>query len=221
MHYDILHVAPDPYAEYCPQCNAVSMFKRHYLQPPPRIGHRFQNSSDCLTCAIFANICLCCGYLTFDYVKQGTSVYYQTRTRIYPTAWPHDIPMPNPDMPESIKNIYTEAAQIFEHSPRAAAILLRLCLQELLKSCGFKGSVHKMIEQAKINNIDLDIRTMMDACRTLGNKSAHEAQQLVDKIEDMRLIFKALNIITTATHTYQREKSELTTALSKHSEITA
>lgn len=204
------------FSEYCPQCKAVSRFEKYALNVHFSEQYKIIHSKDKAWCKIIANKCVCCDYLTFDHEKNEKESYSITTTRVYPQEFPADIPQPNMDMPDAVRDLYNEAALIFNSSPRSAAILLRLCLQYLLRSCGFKGTIYKMLEQAKKEkNIDIDIQTIMDACRKLGNKSAHEANQLTDDIKNMKLMFKALNIISSAILTYKREKGELASKLSE------
>src|SRR5690554_5373063 len=48
-------------------------------------------------------------------------------------------PFPNPEMPESVRKLYLEAASISNKSPKGAAALLRLSIQLLCKELGEKG----------------------------------------------------------------------------------
>ena len=49
------------------------------------------------------------------------------------------IPPPNPDLETEIQDDYQEAASIVNKSPRAAAAILRLCVQKLCKQLGQPG----------------------------------------------------------------------------------
>ena len=48
-------------------------------------------------------------------------------------------PNPNADLPNDVRKDYEEARAILEHSPRAAAALLRLALQRLMNELGLPG----------------------------------------------------------------------------------
>src|ERR1035437_6535457 len=58
--------------------------------------------------------------------------------------------LPNQDLDKEIIGDYTEAAMIFQDSPRAAAALLRLALQKLCKQLG-----------EKVDNINDDIKNLV------------------------------------------------------------
>ncbi len=61
--------------------------------------------------------------------------FYPTSTIVEP---------PNEDLNDGIKRLYNEAAEIKDKSPRAAAALLRLALQELCKQLGGKRKGYKL-----------------------------------------------------------------------------
>lgn len=156
--------------------------------------------------------CLKCKNVFIDRlieIENASSGTYDLQ-RIYPPNAPTDIPQPNDDMPEDIKQLYNEAASIFNLSPRSSSILLRLCVQRLLKICGYKGkTINGMLEDAKKAGVDIDLLTMMNACREIGNFSAHEATNLPqDKLEKTKILFRALNIIVSHHQTWEKNKKE-------------
>lgn len=55
------------------------------------------------------------------------------RSESWELLWPYSstAPMPNPDMPEEVKNLYEEARSVADLSPRAAAALLRVSIEKL------------------------------------------------------------------------------------------
>ena len=102
-------------------------------------------------------------------------------------------PPPNNDMPDNVKGIYREAAAIANKSPRAAAALLRLVLQELCKTLGCKGdNLRKQIERlAESGKVSSDVIKAADIVRLVGNDAVHPDRVGVD-IENAPDVAKAL-----------------------------
>ena len=72
---------------------------------------------------------------------------WEHETLIHPRAL--SAPPPQQGMPEKIVEIYNEARSISGQSPRSAAALLRLCLEELLKDQKVgEGKLNTMIGSA-------------------------------------------------------------------------
>lgn len=67
----------------------------------------------------------------------GKSTFWVIDTMYYPDTG--NAPFPNPEMPESVKKLYNEAASVQMKSPRGAAALLRLGIQVLCKELGETG----------------------------------------------------------------------------------
>ena len=53
--------------------------------------------------------------------------------------WMTNLPEPNEDLSDDIKEIYNEARNIYRESPRASCALLRLAVQNLCVAVGEKG----------------------------------------------------------------------------------
>ena len=81
----------------------------------------------------------------------------------------------NDDMPDNVKRIYDEAAAVANKSPRAAAALLRLALQELCKSLKCKGdNLQKQIERlAESTPVSSDVIKAANIVRLVGNDAVH------------------------------------------------
>jgi len=62
---------------------------------------------------------------------------YEQERMIVPNEAP--VPPPHVDLPEHCRAEYDEARDIAARSPRAAAALLRLCVQKLMVELGEKG----------------------------------------------------------------------------------
>ncbi|MCF4991622.1 DUF4145 domain-containing protein [Pseudomonas gessardii] len=91
---------------------------------------------------------------------------------IYPNA--SIAPPAEPDMPSDIKIDFEEARLVFNHSPRAAAALLRLCVQKLCqKLLGKKGDIHKQIGELVELGLPSRVLKAFDTIRIFGNESVH------------------------------------------------
>lgn len=98
---------------------------------------------------------------------------------------PAGVPNPIKDMPSSIKDIYKEAASIANKSPRAAAALLRLALEKLLKDeLEVKGkSLNERIKNLYSSGAPGNIIKIMDIIRITGNDGIHDGNLGVIDIE--------------------------------------
>ena len=110
-------------------------------------------------------------------------------------------PPPNNDMPDNVKDIYREAAAIANKSPRAAAALLRLVLQELCKTLGCKGdNLRKQIERlAESTPVSSDVIKAANIVRLVGNDAVHPDRVGVDIENDSGVVpalFYFINLIT-------------------------
>src|SRR5690606_26564134 len=81
---------------------------------------------------------------------------------------------PSTDMPAVVKDLYDEAANVFQDSPRAAGALLRLALQHLLGEVGGAGkNINDDIKLIVASGVDLQTQKALDIIRVFGNSSAH------------------------------------------------
>ena len=110
-------------------------------------------------------------------------------------------PPANDDMPGSVKKIYSEAAAVANQSPRAAAALLRLALQEFCKLQGC--SEGNLIEQIKCletkKGLPARVVKAMDALRLTGNDAVHPDKVGIDIAKTPDIIpklFRFINLIT-------------------------
>jgi Domain of unknown function (DUF4145) len=91
---------------------------------------------------------------------------------VYPPTR-HDIE-PNPDLDPNIEAIFNEAREVFGTSPRAAAALLRLCLQGLCKQLGTSGrTVDEDIGELVAKGLPVAIQQALDLVRVVGNHAVH------------------------------------------------
>lgn len=80
--------------------------------------------------------------------------------------------LPHEDMPKECFKIFSEAQLILNLSPRSSCVLLRLCLEQLLRSLGFnQNRLVEQIQKAAPNGSD--IKKYLEACRLVGNAFVH------------------------------------------------
>lgn len=115
-------------------------------------------------------------------------------TMIYPDHG--TAPPGNPDTPEDVLKLYSEAASIASKSPRAAAALIRLAVQVLCKHLGQPGkNINDDIGELVKNGLPPRVQKSLDAVRVTGNNAVHPGQIDVDDPQVVASLFSLLNII--------------------------
>jgi len=120
-------------------------------------------------------------------------------------------PFPPEDMPEKVKEIYIEAREIQNKSPRATAALLRVAIEELVKLSGVKGNLNKAIGKLVKRGMPPDIQKALDVVRVIGNDAVHPANRmdLKDDKETVTLLFNLVNLINNFVISQRRQIDEL------------
>jgi hypothetical protein len=108
-----------------------------------------------------------------------------------------NLPMPNDDMPEKVKDIYLEARDVFPCSAKAAAALLRLAVQKLCVDLGGTGeNINNDIAKLVQQGLPVKIQQALDAIRVIGNNAVHPGTiDLNDNPEMAALLFWFINVI--------------------------
>ena len=105
-------------------------------------------------------------------------------------------PFPNPEMPESVKKLYLEAASIHTKSPRGAAALLRLAIQVLCTELGEKGkNINDDISNLVKKGLPIIVQQSLDTVRVTGNDAVHPGQINTDDQDTVSKMFELINII--------------------------
>lgn len=105
-------------------------------------------------------------------------------------------PLPNLEMPESVKKLYLEAASIHTKSPRGAAALLRLSIQILCKELGESGAdINKDIGNLVKKGLPELVQQSLDVVRVTGNDAVHPGQIDTDDPETVKKLFELVNVI--------------------------
>ena len=179
--------------------------------------------------AMLENTCMACGAHFYDYVynlitpiqtgygERGNGHHHIGLQRIHPYQLPANLPQPNDDLPEPIRDIFIEAAHIFAHSPRAAAALLRLALQQLLEHCGYnskckgKADINNMIAAAVADGVPTHIQQFMDITRVQGNAAAHGNDLALnpdERRDNAEYLFTVVNTVAEHLITHPRQAQE-------------
>lgn len=115
---------------------------------------------------------------------------------IYPLAT--NLPEPNDDLKENIKQIYNEARNIYRESPRASCVLLRLAIQELCVQLGEKGgNLNEAIANLVKKGLSPLVQKSLDFVRVVGNNAVHTGKiQIEDSLEIASSLFHLINFIS-------------------------
>ncbi|MBS1527613.1 MAG: DUF4145 domain-containing protein [Bacteroidetes bacterium] len=122
-----------------------------------------------------------------------------------------NVPIPNSDLPESVIDLYNEAKDILNQSPRSAAALLRLAIEELLKyiSKSDKSINHNIAKLVK-EGLAPKIQKALDILRVIGNSAVHAGQiDINDNPEIANSLFVLINVIADDMITKPKEIDEL------------
>jgi hypothetical protein len=106
-------------------------------------------------------------------------------------------PPANPDLPSDARASYDEAAGIAARSPRGAAALLRLSVQQLCIHLGLPGkNLNEDIAALVSQGLNPDVQLALDSLRVVGNNAVHPLEmQLEDDVETASSLFAAVNFI--------------------------
>ena len=129
---------------------------------------------------------------------------------VYPQNSP--IELPNPDMPDDIKNDYLEARAIFNLSKRGSLALLRFALQKLLMELGGDGkSINADIAYlVKEKGLDPGIQKAMDSLRVFGDQGVHPLELDMSNDDEITpILFTFLNLIVDAMITQPKVIDEI------------
>jgi hypothetical protein len=105
-------------------------------------------------------------------------------------------PSPNSDLDPNIEKDFQEAREVLDISPRAAAALLRLGLQKLMKQLGRPGKdINTDIAALVKDGLRPDVQQALDIVRVTGNDAVHPGQIDTDDLAAVLSLFELLNII--------------------------
>ena len=183
----------------CPHCNTVSLmdFKRvNYSGMESGFGAKKPFWGDS-----WVGIATC-------YNCQRKSIFIN-KQYVYPDIVAEE---PNPDMPESVKQLYNEAGLIYNKSPRAASALLRLAIDRLCNELGETDrDINKNIGALVKKGLPETVQKALDVVRVVGNKAVHPGQIAfdVDDKATATMLMRLLNIIVERMITEPKEIDSL------------
>jgi hypothetical protein len=143
----------------------------------------------------------------------GLGLPLYSGTLLYPSACL--APPYHPDLPEHIRGDYEEARLICAQSPRAAAALLRLCVQKICNHLlGKEGDINKQIGELVQKGLPRHAQQALDAVRVIGNESVHPGTMDLNDTPELALaLFRLINLIVQNCITDPREAAEIFSSL--------
>lgn len=178
---------------HCPHCNTYANMRWSIIRAV---------NLDTFIVDLTVAYCTSCG----DYSL------WMTSEMIYPDY--ASIEQPNVDLPEEVKKLYMEAAQIKDKSPRAAAALLRLAIEKLASHILAEkdtGSLNKNIGELVKIGLNKKIQQAFDIVRITGDDQIHDlgAINLEEKPDNVDILFSLINLIARELITEEKEISAL------------
>jgi hypothetical protein len=154
----------------CPHCT-VAFFENRKV-------HRFARDGQAIDWWYQTDKCPSCREWIIEVTNSADANNFPIGWRmIYPVSSSRG-PVP-PSVPTEIAEDYVEACNVISISPKASAALSRRCLQNILRSHGYKAKqlwqeIDLLLNEANTSKaIPTNLRVTIDAIRHLGNFSAH------------------------------------------------
>jgi hypothetical protein len=123
--------------------------------------------------------------------------------------WPPALggPAVHPDAPHIVATIYAEAQAVAPASPRSAAALMRLALEQLVNDLEpGDDSLHDKTGRLRARGLDQLVVDAMDVLRVFGNNGAHIGEiDLADDRGTVDSLFQILNMVVE--HVITRRKA--------------
>lgn len=165
----------------CPHCQTLSLM--HFE------SHKFQEDINALSSQThFKNILYiarCCNC--------GKKIVWIDNEYIYPNIIAEEV---NPDLPESVKQLYNEAGLIYNQSPRAACALLRLAIEKLCHELGETADkINDNIAALVKKGLSPKVQKALDLVRVVGNNAVHPGKIAfdVDDITTAKSLMRLVN----------------------------
>lgn len=131
--------------------------------------------------------------------------------------WPvrGGVEQPNSDLSAEIQSDYAEAASIVQQSPRAAAALLRLCIQKLTRQLGLPGkNINDDISALVQRGLNPEVQQALDVVRVVGNNAVHPLEiDLKDDAPTANALFGLVNFIAEQMITFPNKRAAIFASL--------
>lgn len=136
------------------------------------------------------------GYISSRCLHCGDTAIWYSQELVYPLVF--ITPEPPDDLPLECRGTFQEAREVYPVSSRAAAALLRLCIQQLMPHLGQKGkNLNDDIKNLVKNGLSPTAQKALDYCRVIGNNAVHPGQiQFEDSPEIASSLFHVVVYIT-------------------------
>lgn len=173
---------------HCPHCGSYSDQYWNPLRHNNTVFSKFD-----------VGLCHRCNNITF----------WNCKKMIFPLTG--NAPTPNSDMPKNIKKDYLEARDIVSRSPRAACILLRLCVEKICDEQEKNGnSLNEKIGNLVKKGLNPKITRALDIVRVIGGQAAHPlVMQLDDDVKTASALFKIINYISDWAYTSEKMTDDI------------
>jgi len=121
--------------------------------------------------------------------------FWETKGMFFPRM--SSAPAPAIDMPANVRGGYEEAQEVLGSSPRAAAALLRLCVQELCLHFGLPGKdLNADIAELVRRGLLPKVQKALDIVRVIGNNAVHPGQiDIQDDTATATKLFTLVNLV--------------------------
>ena len=179
----------------CPHCNVLSLmtFGIHHFDQDiitdemnnPLLVNNFGYESYTYSNELKIARCHSC----------GKKIIWIDNEYVYPNIVAEEV---NPDLPESVKQLYNEAGLIYNQSPRAACALLRLAIEKLCYELGETADkINDNIAALVKKGLSPKVQKALDLVRVVGNNAVHPGKIAfdVDDITTAKSLMRLINMI--------------------------
>lgn len=152
-----------------------------------------------------------CSFSKCDYCRNAA--LWQGKQLAFPLV--PSAPPPHKDMPKEVNALYEEAARIAAFSPRAAAALLRLAIDQLTGILGETDrDLNKRIGGLVQKGLPATVQQALDSVRLIGNDAVHPGEiQFDDKPAMAETLFKLVNFVVERMIAAPKEVEEMYNSL--------